>query len=297
MKRFITALMCLSAVTLLFPLQGMCAEKLERKITIGFIPINVMTVPYADYIGAWKEEGLDVQVQKFQGGPAMMEAMMAGALDAADTGYVPMMYAATRDLPFYYLASDGIATREYPMFPITVSLDSKMKNFKDLKGKTIALHQRGVMEDAWLSAACEKYGMSKSDIKITLVPFPQQGGVLAHKQVDATFPQPPFDTLQEINKQGRVLFDLSEVIPYTEISGLAVTRKFANQYPELVQKLVKGYIKAGRWVDNNQKLARQKVLTDKKYMGLDPTLPILSICLIGRRMVSPLCPVFGIFTI
>jgi hypothetical protein len=171
-------------------------------------------------------------------------------------------------MPFYFLASDGIGTRDYPMFPIMVSPDSTMKSFKDLKGKTIALHQKGTMEDAWLSAACQKYGMSKSDIKITFVPFPQQGGVLAHKQVDATFPQPPFDGFQMYNKQGRELFDLSEVMAYTEISGLAVSRKFANEYPEATKKLVKGFVKAGRWVNDNQKLARQKVLTDRRYIGL-----------------------------
>ncbi len=258
----------LLAFVLLAPTNGVCAEKLQRKIQIGSLPINVMTVPYAEYMGAWKEEGLDVEVKIFQGGPALVEALMAGGLDAADIGYVPMIYAATRNIPLYYLASDGVMTKDYPMYVITVSPDSNIKSFTDLKGKTIAIHQRGTMQDAWLSAICEKYGMSKSDIKITFVPVPQQGGVLAHKQVDATFPDPPYDALQEINKQGRVLFDLSEVIPDTEISGLVVSRKFANEYPEATRKLVKGYVKAGRWVNDNQKLARQKVLTDKRYMGM-----------------------------
>lgn len=270
MKRLVMLVFCFLMATLLTSSYGTCAEKLQRKIKIGWVPINVMTVPYADYIGAWKDEGLDVEIQKFQGGPALVEAIMAGGLDAADIGYVPMIYAATRGLSLYYLASDGIMTKEYPMFMITVPPDSKMKSFRDLKGKTIAIHQKGTMEDAWLSAACEKYGMRKADLEITFVPFPQQGGVLAHKQVDATFPHPPFIALQEFNKQGKVLFDLSEVMQYTVISGLATTRKFANEYPEITQKLVKGYIKAGRWVNDNQRLAREKVLTDKRYIGLQP---------------------------
>jgi NitT/TauT family transport system substrate-binding protein len=249
---------------------GICAEKLDRKLKIGFLPLNVMTVPYADYIGAWKDEGLDVECQLFRGGPALVEAMMAGGLDAADIGYVPMMYAADRGMPMYFLTTDGIMTKHYPMFMITVRPDSDIKTFKDLAGKTIALHQRGTMEDGWLSAACDKYGMKKTDLDITFVPFPQQGGVLEHKQVDASFPHPPFIALQEYSNQGKVVFDLSNVMEYTLISGLAVRREFAEKYPDITKKIAKGYIKAGRWVDDNQREARSKVLTDKKYIGLKP---------------------------
>lgn len=98
--------------------------KIKTKIRIGCIPLNVMTPPYAEYIGAWTDEGLDVELQQFKGGPALVEALAAGSLDAADIGYVPMIYAATNNLPLFYLASDGIASKDYPMFSLTVPLDS-----------------------------------------------------------------------------------------------------------------------------------------------------------------------------
>jgi hypothetical protein len=65
-----------------------------------------------------------------------------------------------------------------------------------------------------------------------------------------------------------VFWDPSDVMSYTDISGLAVSKKFADEFPEATKKLIKGFVKAGRWVDDNQKLAREKVLTDEKYIGL-----------------------------
>ncbi len=270
MKRLLIIGILTSCFLMVTSLDGTCAEKIQRKIKIGWLPAVVMTVPFADYIGAWKEEGLDVEISLFTAGPALVEAIMAGGLDAADIGYVPMIFAATRGLPLYYLASDGIVTKEYPGFMMTVHPDSEIKTFKDLKGKTIAIPQRGTMQDGWLSALCEKFGISKSDLKINLVPFPQQGGVLSQKQVDAAYGEEPFIALQEFNKQGRVIFDLSEVMEYTAISGLVTNRKFAHEYPQEVQKIVKGYVKAGRWVNDNQRLARHEVLARKKYIGLQP---------------------------
>ena len=204
MKKFLIngiLVICLLTVTVIS--DAIAAEKLQRKIRLGALPGVGVTGLYADYIGAWKAEGLDVEVNMFQGGPAIVEALTAGSLDFGGFGYVPMILAAGRGLPLYYLASDGIATKEYPMFMLTVRPDSNIKSFKDLKGKVIALHARGTPEDLFLTVACEKYGINKSDLKITLVPWPQQGGVLMQKQVDAAFPHPPFEALQEFNKQGR----------------------------------------------------------------------------------------------
>ncbi len=256
---------------------GIAAEKPQPKVRIGFLATTTANIIYVTYLNGWKAEGLDVELKQFQGGPAIVEAMMAGAIDAAAFGYVPMLNAATRGLPLYYLVSEGVATKDYPMFMVTVRPDSTMKSFTDLKGKTIALHMRGTPEDLLLSAACEKYGMNKSDLKITLVPWPQQGGVLAHNQVDATFPYPPFEALQEFNKQGKVLWAASEVMAYTPVSALAVTRKFADANPEATQKIAKAFIKAGRWADDNRAEIKTKLLTAKEYyLGLQPEIAQLT---------------------
>jgi NitT/TauT family transport system substrate-binding protein len=278
MKRFVIkviVMVCFLNVILLISQDGICSEQLKRKVKVGFLPMSSSTPIYSDYIGAWKDEGLDVEILKFQGGPAIVEALLAGSLDAGNIGYVPMMYSVTRGLPLFCLASDGIMSRDYPYDMIMVHPDSDIKSFKDLKGKTIAIHQRGTIEDAWLSAVCEKYGMSKSDLKITLVPTPQQEGVLAQKQVDAVVAVAPYTALMQRNKHGKVLLSVCDVINYTVISTLVTSKKFANEYPETTKKLSKANIKAGRWVNDNRRLALERVLTDKKYVGFDPEIASL----------------------
>lgn len=278
MVRFMSRVLvviCLIGMMVLIAQDGICSGQLKRKVKVGFLPMSTNTPIYADYIGAYKDAGLDVELVKFQGGPAMVEAMLAGSIDAGNVGYIPMLYSVTRGLPLYCLACDAMESREYPYDMVMVHPDSGIKSFKELKGKTIAIHQRGTIEDAWLSALCKKYGMTKSDLKITLVPTPQQEGVLWQKQVDAVVAVAPYSGLMVRNKHGKVLLSVCDVLNYTMVSTLVVSKKFADEYPEATIKLAKANIKAGRWVDDNRKVALEKVLSDKRYVGYDPAVASL----------------------
>jgi sulfonate transport system substrate-binding protein len=273
MKKLLVAgifIICVSMVTMV-P-YAVSAEKAQPKVRFAEVDAVEATMPYGGYIGAWKQEGLDVEVKRFMGGPASIEAIMAGESDVATTGYVGAIMAAGKGLPLYFVASEPIATKEYPFFVVTVNPNSKIKSFKELKGKKVAIHMRGTPQELLLRLACEKYGMRWSDLDLVLVPWPQQGGVLAHNQVDATFPFPPYEALQEFNKQGRVIWNASEVIEYMGLSSVVISRKFANSYPEATQKILKGFIRACRWIDDNQALAREKVITDQQYF-IPPVAP------------------------
>src|SRR3954451_7519180 len=63
----------------------------KSRVIVGNIPFNVATPIYAEGIDAWKQEGLDVDVQMFQAGPMVLEAIIAGSIPAGDAGYIPAL--------------------------------------------------------------------------------------------------------------------------------------------------------------------------------------------------------------
>ena len=160
----------------------------------------------------------------------------------------------------YGLPVDGTmvgVTRDRTYTRIMVRGDSPIKKIEDLKGKKLAIHQRGTMEDLSLGAVAKSFDIKKEDINITFVPFPNQPQALAQGLVDAIYTVPPFDAIMARRLGGRTLAVTSDFVPYLGYPTLAVRRDFTEQYPEAVDKLVRGWIKTLRWIRQNTDEARE----------------------------------------
>lgn len=245
---------CLLLLTALFVTAPVTADPIK----LGYLPLNSHTAYYAEDLGLFKKYGVQVELVRFQGGPPMIQAMLAGEVPAGDIGVVPMINLAAQKLPVYFLTSDGIDTPKYPAGALMVRRDeTNIKSFADLKDKRVGQVALGSVTYMRLFAAAEKYGMPTDAVKQTFVPFPNMGTVLASGQVDAVYTWPPFDTLIEGAGQGKLLVNDTEWNAYSAASGLAVRRDWAEKNPELVKGLVKAWIEAGRWANDNPDKARQ----------------------------------------
>jgi len=227
------------------------------KVTIGYLPVNVDLPTFKEVVELWKSEGLNVELYRAQGGPAILQALASGDVPVGDVGMAPAVIAATRGLPFYYLTLSSASTPKFPLDRIMVLQDSPIKKFEDLKGKTLAINQAGTMPDASLSAASKKFGISKADIKLVPIPYPNMPQVLEQKQVDAIFPFPPADAVAEVRNNARTLIDATALIPYLGYTTIAVRRDFADANPDTVKRIVKGTIKGQRWIADNLDKARE----------------------------------------
>ncbi len=235
-------------------------------IKLGYLPLNNHTAFYAAELGLFKKHGVDVELVRFQAGPPMIQAMLSGAVPAGDIGVVPMVHMAAQKLPVYFLTSDGIDTPKHPAAAIMVRPDdAEITTFADLKEKRVGQVALGTVTYMRMMTAAKKYGLAADAVKQTFVPFPNMGTVLASRQVDAVYTWPPFDTMIEAAGQGRVLMNDTDWSPYSAASGLVVRRDWADSNPKLVSGLVKAWIEAGRWVNDNPEKARQIAA---KYLNL-----------------------------
>lgn len=235
------------------------------KIMIGYLPVNAETVVYRAGIDFWKQQGLNVDLYRAPGGPAIVEAMVSGSIPVGDIGNAPAIIAAARGFPFYYLTIGAVATPQQTYSRIMVKADSDIRTVNDLKGRVLALHQRGTMEDLSLAALEKKYGVRKSDLKITLIPYPNQPQALAQGLVDAIYSVPPGDAVAEHKFGMRTLVRTSEFLPWLGYTTLAVRRDFADKNPDGVKRLVKGWILTSRWIRDNPAAARK---ASNEFLGI-----------------------------
>jgi len=250
MKRLITLL-------LFSVLVGGASTAAAQKIKIGFLPLNSHTAFYAAELGLYKKYGLDVDIALFQNGPLMVQALLGGDLVAGDFSITVMLNLASQGLPLYFLNSDGIQDPDFPAAAILVRPDdTSISSFKDLKGKTVAQLAVGTLIEMRLLSAAEKYGIPRDSLKGVDAPFGQMGTLLSSKQVDAVYTWPPFDTLISKAGQGRVLVYDTDWAPVAVSSGLAISQQWADKNPETVKLLVKSWIEAGRWINDNPEKAR-----------------------------------------
>lgn len=252
------------------------SAKLPDKIVMGYLPVNAVLPMFAGPVNFWKDEGLNVEFSRFAGGPAILQALASGSIPVGDVGNGPAIVTASRGLPFIFPTFGGLSSKRFPYTRIMVRGDSPIKRIEELRGKTLALHQRGTMEDVSLGAAARVFQIQKEEFKITLIPYPNQAQVLQQKQVDAIYAAPPGDAVAERQFGARTLVETVDFIPFLGYTTLAVRRDFASEYPDAVTRLCKGWIRFCRWIDDNRELARKTSNENISIpAGIDPHVRLL----------------------
>jgi ABC-type nitrate/sulfonate/bicarbonate transport system substrate-binding protein len=225
--------------------------KVPEKIVIGQVPFNTEVTIYAQAIGQFKEEGLSIEYHKAVGGPAVVQALAAGSIPVGDIGVAPALIAAARKVPLVSPALGAIGTPTHPVSRIMALQESPVRSVTDLKGKKIAMHQRGVMEDLVLPALKIIYGVGPQDVEIVLIPSPNQPQVLSQGLVDAIFAGPPTDAVAEQKFNARTVINVADFIPYLGYGTFSFRQDFVEAYPDAATRLMKVWIRTCRWIDDN----------------------------------------------
>jgi ABC-type nitrate/sulfonate/bicarbonate transport system substrate-binding protein len=246
----------LSILIVLIAVNGRPAA--AEQITIGHMPVINQSEVVTEHLGLYKKYGLDVQLKLFPTGPTALQGLLSGDLQMVEAGGAPMLNLAAQNLPLYFLVSGGINSPKHPAGSIMIRPDDQsIKSFSDLKGKKVGQLGKATITYFWLYNAAARYGIARNDFQEIFVPFPQMGGLLASKQVDAIYAWPPFDTIIAQAGQGRILMDDTEFNPYAVINAMIVRKDWADKNPRLVSGLIKAAIESGRWINDHQSEARE----------------------------------------
>lgn len=221
--------------------------EVRQTFTVGFLPVTChLTCPVTSWVTEHSTAGTVFRSQKFMDFPTMAEALKARQIDATFMITPLAMKLALDGQPvkIVYLGHrDGSA--------LIVGVDSPIKDFADLKGKTIAIPSRFSNQNILMRRMMKQYGMKEGDIVLRELPPPEHPTTLAAKQIDGFIIGEPHAAKAELDGVGRVLYQCGELWPGFISCGLVVRQEVIEQRRALVEELVRGIAASGKWLDSD----------------------------------------------
>jgi NitT/TauT family transport system substrate-binding protein len=247
-----------------------CAEK----VTIGYLRI-VMSLPTFVAVdkGLFEREGLRVELIPFESGTLIIDALVAGRIDANACSAITGYWFAAQGAPdrFKIFLAYGTPSLKNPSFVAMVKKDSPLKGLRDLKGKRVGTYPGGSSVE--LAKAIIRTQMDPEGVVFQEVPPPILISALAAGQIDAFFAPEPMGMIAISQGIGRHLVEEPLSLLGLEKgfagAGFGFSAQFLKENPGLAKKLKSAYYKAVDLIEKDKNAARP-LLT--KYIGLSESV-------------------------
>ncbi|MEW6667688.1 MAG: ABC transporter substrate-binding protein [Thermodesulfobacteriota bacterium] len=213
------------------------------KIKVGYL--HTLAVDGQFWIGVHKgyfaEQGLEMEPIVFTSGVPLMQALSGGSVDVAIMGAVISNFPS-RGVGKVFLINDI----EYNTAMLFARPETNAKKIQDVKGKKIAT-VKGTTAHVFLHTALKANGID-SNKEVQIVSMDMAGAVSAFISGAVPFvcTWAPFHVQIREKVQGAVM--LSSAKDYYPgaaiIGGWVASNKFFEQRKDLLQKIVKGWVKA-----------------------------------------------------
>jgi NitT/TauT family transport system substrate-binding protein len=206
----------------------------------------------ADALGSTK-----LSTQVFNAGPAAIEALNAGAIDAAYVGPNPAInsFVQSHGESVSIIAGAAAGGAQLVVRP-------NINSAADLKGKTLATPQLGGTQDvalrAWLASQGYKTNVDGSgDVAINPTDNAQTLKLFQDGKLDGAWLPEPWASRLVLQAGAKVLVDEKDLWDGS-LSGkpgefpttiLIVNKKFAAEHPDTVKALLKGHAKSVDWLN------------------------------------------------
>lgn len=182
-----------------------------------------------------------VEWSQFQGTSPMTQALIAGALDCATQGVLPIAQSMDKGTLANYVVAQHVGEKP-GSFSVywAVKDDSPIKKVEDLKGKTIGISIIGGGTQGPFNLMLKRHGVDPDkDIKLVEVSFSLSEDALRQGRVDSTNMNQPFAARAEAKGGIRKLFALDEAVPNIVHIVEACRKDFVDKNPQLVTQYVK----------------------------------------------------------
>jgi len=198
-------------------------------------------------LGFYKENGLDVELQDFQGGAKALQALVGGSADVVSGFYdhTIQMAAEGRELVAF------VTMLRFPGLVLATSPQAagNIQRIEDLKGKIAGVTSAGSSSQMFLTFLLTRHGVPADSVSVTAIGSAATAiAAIEHGKIDAGWMADPSFTLVKRRNPGiRVLADLRDEAGVKEAFG-------TTTYPGAVLYAPGEWIRANR--DTATRLAR-----------------------------------------
>lgn len=232
------------------------------KLNAGYVGINSDNVIawIAKEGGIFAKNGLDVQLIYFSGGTLATMALIAGETPIAQTAGPAIVNAVLNGADSVMIAG-GVTTLDYWLLS-----RPEVKSAAQLKGGAVAISRFGSASDFIVRYALRRIGLTPvKDVAILQVgALPDRLAAMETNRVQATVLAPP--AMYMAQKRGfNILADVAALGLAYQATGVATTRRFIHDHPDIVRRYVKSQVEAVHRFKTDRDIG-MRVLS--KYLGL-----------------------------
>jgi NitT/TauT family transport system substrate-binding protein len=223
--------------------------------------------------------GSDVNLQTttFNAGPAAVEAIFSGGLDATYIGPNPAINAYVRSKGEAIKVISGATSGGAYLV-----VRPEIRGAQDLRGKKVATPQLGNTQDVALRSWLKEQGLSTNaqgggDVFVVPQENAQSLDALRSGQIAGAWVPEPWATRLVREGGGTVLVDERDLWPRGEYvtTHLIVRTAFYKEHPEVVERLLRGHVEATAFVNSQPAEAQRLVIGAIEKITGQPLSPDL----------------------
>ncbi|WP_183734211.1 sulfonate ABC transporter substrate-binding protein [Rhizobium sp. BK275] len=227
----------------------------DKVIRIGYQKYGTLVLLKGKGTLEKKLEAIDYKVEwtEFPGGPQLLEALNAGAVDFGSTGETPPIFAQAANAPLVYIAHEPPAPRGEA---ILVPKDSPIKSVAELKGKKVAFN-KGSNVHYLLVKALEEAGLTYEDVEPSFL-APADGRAAFEKgAVDAWVIWDPFQAAAEVAIEARELRNGEGIVPNHQF--YLGTKTLVNGHAPVIGLLIDAISEIDEWTKSDTAAAASEL--------------------------------------
>jgi NitT/TauT family transport system substrate-binding protein len=227
------------AVALFMSVLFCCVASAQlTKVILGNNAISGNALPawMTKEAGIFRKNGLDVQIVYFRGGTITAMALVAREIPIAQQSGPPIVSAVLKGADAVVIAGGNVVSEYWLMSR------PEIKTAEQLKGGSIAIATFGGQADSISRIALQRLGLTPGkDVAIVQIgTVPERLSALEKGRVQAAMLNPP----DNVTAQKRGFYSLVTVrLPYQGV-GVATTRAFIRESPDIVRRYVRSQIEA-----------------------------------------------------
>ncbi|MBU5306916.1 NrtA/SsuA/CpmA family ABC transporter substrate-binding protein [Clostridioides mangenotii] len=233
----------------------------EINVTYVKAPLNVPSIlqKQDDLFGKeFRKENIKVNFHEITAGPDQTQALAAGEIDILHAlGGTSAIIAASNGVDLEIINTYSRSPKGF----MIVTNDDSIKSAKDLVGKKVA-GPKGTILHQVLIAALNKDGKSIDDVEYLNMGIPEATAALSDDSVDAALVAGPA-ALKALNSGSKMVTSGEGLVDGVIVT--AVSKTFADKYPEVVERFKNVEKETLDYMDKNNEEAIKKV---SKEVGL-----------------------------
>lgn len=195
----------------------------------------------------FRKDGIKVQWIFFKGqGPAVNEALTNNQLDFTTLGDLPSIIGRSVGIDTRIVLMTGSSGSAY----VAVRPNSGIRTIEDLRGKRVSF-LKGTASQLAANRILAAHGLTEKDVRIVNLDPGESVAAFSSGELDAIVGGVKMLTLRD-KGLARIVYSSKGDPAISSQGHILVSARFAQQYPQITQRVVTALVKAAAWASDEQ---------------------------------------------